>query len=328
MSDFMNDVNLKSMIKSFLPTMPELPELARKAQKNQKTENPLLNHLNNQKSIGVALGVIAFLGIIAVEIAAKTLWPRFTGERTITLPNGTLYTGVLGDNKFPFIANGTLPLASGAHYEGGFDEGGYQNGPGKITWPNGTIVEGIWKKDNMAAEVLKHEGDKWKLRRVIDNSIYDGKLNGQLRPTGNATITLPGGAVYTGTVKPSWSQFQETGILRDANGKILKLWRNGIPDTIYRPKGNKWVYGGVIYEGKLDDQLLPTGNWTITTVDKAICTGKLILAKNQMFTPEGIWTKTFANGNVYTGTINWCGDAQIGILRSASGKVLHAYDYK
>lgn len=65
----------------------------------------------------------------------------------------------LKEQKFK---DGSLQPADGAVYEGGF-KNGVRSGEGTLTFPDGTVYKGVWKKDKLQTKNVEIE--------FFDNSV-------------------------------------------------------------------------------------------------------------------------------------------------------------
>ncbi|CRH01310.1 conserved Plasmodium protein, unknown function [Plasmodium relictum] len=97
---------------------------------------------------------------------------------TVTLSDGSVYTGTMLDNKLH--GRGVLKYVNGDVYEGEFSNG-KKEGKGKWTDKEGNSYDGYWKEDR------KHGEGVYK---TFDGLIFEGSFNNN-KKEGKATITTP-----------------------------------------------------------------------------------------------------------------------------------------
>ncbi len=139
-------------------------------------------------------------------------------------PSGGRYEGEWANGE-PSGA-GTMTYASGIRYTGAFRHGKPTAGHGKVTFPNGSEIEGVWDDDLKSGRVtyVNSRGDRFdgvmkNLRRVGQGTLttatgdrYEGEWEDNV-PNGPGTLTKADGSRFSGI----WIH----GCLRDGERRMF-----------------------------------------------------------------------------------------------------------
>ena len=191
-------------------------------------------------------------------------------EATLSLPDGSRYTGPLKDGLMH--GSGTLVWRNGDRYEGDFTDGqmhgtgeyfssageyymgewehGEQHGPGVVTYGDGSRYEGSF--------VQGYPGGHGSLDYVTGERYVGEFANGH--PSGTGTLTLTDGASYVGDFENGVEHGQ--GVMSFANGSVY----SGVFEKRVFVSG-RWEDGyGNAFEGRFENWT-PSGEGAFTTQD-------------------------------------------------------------
>lgn len=158
----------------------------------------IIRDKETQKITQLNVKLEGFIDIVKTKVSGKSETPTLIRPKAIY--GDVSYSIILGKNNRPEIigdpkailrATGTRTLEDGTIYSGVLSENGELNGPGKITFPDGRILETL---EGGKFEDSRLTG-KGKLTDTTKNIVYEGPFENNLF-NGAFEITYPNGAVY------------------------------------------------------------------------------------------------------------------------------------